>query len=466
MSESSLLNSPNVKLNGNLILQGQNTYIQFPNGTQQNTAGGGSGGDVYTNVNNTFLQSSMNTFLGDVQITGAFQVDNTQTNIGQLSGNGGEVNTSIGANSLHNITTGQANSSFGGYSLSSLTTGIDNTSCGYNGLNSCTIGSYNTAVGFSTLLDTTNGNLNTALGYQAGENNTGSNNTYLGSNATQLPTDTNSYQYLTLIGANAIPINSGQSNQVVLGRNTDNVYIPSSSINLGVSISSNLYVSGNTTFSVTPKQPALGTYPILNNTNGSATIGYVNNAIAYTLSANNSFTGNNTFGGPTQFSVTPSQPAQTYPISGNDNGSATIGYVNSAIGTPSTTIITNNCGVVSNIVGWNFNLPNIGQYLTFKCYTNNTGATSVYSSGATITNDGTSIFATGSIVLQNITIGGVNSTGYAFGNILSNGATFSIDQLAGGISCSAIATYAAGSYPLTYFAAAPCTMTIIFTKVY
>jgi len=176
-------------------------------------------------------------------------------------------------------------------------------------------------------------------------------------------------------------------------------------------------------------------------------------------------TGTNSFTNVNTFSQTPTTTAsQTYPQTTNTTQFSTIGYVNSAIGI-TTTITTNNCGIISNIVGWTFNLPNIGQYLTFKCYTNNIGATTTYSTGATITNNGTSIFATGSVVLQNINIGGL-TTAYAFGSILSNGATFSIAQTAGGTSCSAIATYAAGSYPLTYFAAAPCTMTIIFTKVY
>lgn len=228
---------------------------------------------------NTF--TTTNIFDGDVQISGVFLVDNTKTNIGQLTGDG--VNTSIGGNSLQSVTTGEANTSFGGFSLSLLTTGIDNTSCGYNGLNSCTIGSFNTAVGFSTLLDTTTGDANTAIGYQAGENNTGSNNTYLGSNATQPPTDTTSYSQLTLIGANTIPVVEGQNNQVVLGRDTDNVYIPSSSINLGVNTSSNLYVSGNTILSQDLTFSSASSSIVLNDT-----LGFQNsNATSYPLQLRN-----------------------------------------------------------------------------------------------------------------------------------------------------------------------------------
>jgi hypothetical protein len=207
MSAQSYSNLANSEFNGNIVLTNPSSYIQFGNGSKQSIAGGGSGGNVSTDQDNTFEDGYTQTFQG------AISIDNTQSNIGQFQ----NANTAIGI------------------SLSLLTTGADNTCLGYNAGSSITTSSFNTAVGFSALLDVTGSN-NTACGYNAGVNDeTGSNNTYLGSEAQQQDLDTSSYNYLTLIGADSEPVEVGSDNQIVLGRlnGDDNLYIPGNNIFLG-----------------------------------------------------------------------------------------------------------------------------------------------------------------------------------------------------------------------------------------
>ena len=100
--------------------------------------------------------------------------------IGQTA-NGIPSNTSMGIQSLSNVTTGAANTAIGYSTLSTLTTGTNNTGIGYLSLVSAT-GSGNTAVGASAGVLT---------GF------TGSNNVYLGASAT--------------------PSGTGASNEIVIG---------------------------------------------------------------------------------------------------------------------------------------------------------------------------------------------------------------------------------------------------------
>lgn len=245
MSSQSFANLANSEFNGNIVLTTPNSYIQFPDGSQQTTAGGGGGGgNVSTDQPNTFEIGFIQTFDGDVI------VDNNNTNFGQygnnnigfgegvffninlLSANG---NTAVGTNVCSSLTTGDLNCGVGSFSLAAITTGNENTCIGNNsGVNILT-GSNNCSVGSSSLIDATGSN-NSAIGYASGENDVyGSNNTYLGSEAHQENSDTNQYEFLTLIGANAEPVNVGSNNQIVLGRLTgdDELFIPGNNIFLG-----------------------------------------------------------------------------------------------------------------------------------------------------------------------------------------------------------------------------------------
>jgi hypothetical protein len=135
------------------------------------TAGGG---DVFLAGNNTFT--------GTNDFTSTFTVDNTQTNIGQLTTS--TYNTAIGDNALISLTTGNSNTAFGFYSLPSLTTGNDNTGLGWYSLGSMVLGGSNTALGYASLSLSTADNNNTAVGFWSGKNlDGGSNNTFIGYDA-------------------------------------------------------------------------------------------------------------------------------------------------------------------------------------------------------------------------------------------------------------------------------------------
>lgn len=261
MSAQSFSNLANSEFNGNIVLN--NGYIQFPDGSQQTTAGGG-GGNVSTSTINTYTNTSVNNFEAaeitcDTQVLGdnstyvantAFvqstvgsvgQYDNFNTAIGGL--NFGNLNTTLANNnsafgnaSLYTITDGYINSCVGANCAYNLTTGNNNSLIGFQCCNDLTTGSYNSSCGSFTL-QITNGSYNSTLGYESGLNDFGlsSYNTYLGAGASQTNTDTNSYEYLTLIGAGSEPVNVGSDNQIVLGRlnGDDELFIPGNNIFLG-----------------------------------------------------------------------------------------------------------------------------------------------------------------------------------------------------------------------------------------
>lgn len=102
------------------------------------------------------------------------------------------------------------------------------------------------------------------------------------------------------------------------------------------------------------------------------------------------------------FNLTPTQPAQTYPITGNDNASATIGYVNSAVGTGNFSITSTNTSTNS----WSFTIPNnYGYGFTYNLYT--TGIPVAYNTGG-----GTQpTWSAGNITLQSNSIFFVSGNG-------------------------------------------------------
>jgi len=290
MSSNTFSNLENSKLNGNLILT--NGYIQFSDGSQQSTAGGGGGGgNVSTNTINTYTNTSVNNF-EDAEITCATQdsqdnsysvantafVQNVVGTVGQLSNNctgignrvlqnatgdnnngfgvgtlpntSGIDNCAFGFESLNSCTTGFSNCGFGNGTLSNLTTGYDNMAIGLQALLSLETGQSNLAIGTNAgSIISPNSSFNVLIGNQTGEYLLGNNNTCIGNISGPLTTDTNTYNYLTCIGSNSVPVNVGGSNQLVLGSITGNetVYIPSGNIVLG-----NNQVTPNFTFTLQP----------------------------------------------------------------------------------------------------------------------------------------------------------------------------------------------------------------------
>jgi hypothetical protein len=96
------------------------------------------------------------------------------------------------------------------------------------------------------------------------------------------------------------------------------------------------------------------------------TIGNITNPNTIQLSSDTTtnnqldISGNLSVSGSIGFSETPTQPAQTYPITNNNNGSATIGYVNSA--STQTQIGTANSSSVSEPVPFSYTfggIPNV-----------------------------------------------------------------------------------------------------------
>src|ERR1700677_2336767 len=95
-----------------------------------------------------------------------------------------EGNTAMGAEALHNLTSGYYNTASGLNALFSNTTGSYNTASGSNALYSNTTGTHNTASGYEALYFTTTGIEDTGVGYGAlHTNTTGKENTALGNEA-------------------------------------------------------------------------------------------------------------------------------------------------------------------------------------------------------------------------------------------------------------------------------------------
>lgn len=94
--------------------------------------------------------------------------------------NQGNANTAIGANALHDNTTGYWNVATGTNALKANTTGFGNTATGTSALATNSIGNNNTAMGLNTMIVGT-GNDNTAMGSGALNSiNTGNGNTSIG----------------------------------------------------------------------------------------------------------------------------------------------------------------------------------------------------------------------------------------------------------------------------------------------
>jgi hypothetical protein len=129
--------------------------------------GGGTSGSVSLNVN----------FAGPGAAATAARSDHTHQAPGL-------DNTSVGAFTFANLTTGEKNSAFGHAALYNLSTGSFNTAVGFQALNAVSSGAENTAIGQRALQRLGTGMRNTAVGNFALESeNDGSSNVAVGSNA-------------------------------------------------------------------------------------------------------------------------------------------------------------------------------------------------------------------------------------------------------------------------------------------
>jgi hypothetical protein len=185
-------------------------------GVYINTVSGQTDGVTQIDGAYTYLNSSTTTISSTTT-----SITNDATISGLTVGKGGgsvDTNTAVGVSAL------VANT--GGY---------QNTAVGLSTLAANTGGYQNTAVGDSALVANSNGYNNTAIGYQSGSENasalgqTITNCTYLGSNTGNFSSST-SYDSSTAIGVNAV---ISDSNQIVLGTDTEGVFLPGAYLQIG-----------------------------------------------------------------------------------------------------------------------------------------------------------------------------------------------------------------------------------------
>lgn len=183
--------------------------------------------------------------LSNVDINGLLNVDNNSQFNGRIQQNILNSNTQFGGGfSFSNNTTGYSNCAFGQGTLNANTTGYNNTAIGTSALEFNTTALNNTAVGVASLRNLTSNDSNVGVGVSTLGSTTnavgctavGTGSLFylvdnsnrcsaLGFGADVPDTDNHPYQYLTLIGANSIPLAPNIDNQIVLGRPVDNVYV-------------------------------------------------------------------------------------------------------------------------------------------------------------------------------------------------------------------------------------------------
>lgn len=84
MSAQSYSNLANSNINGNLILSTSGSYIEFSDGSKQTTAGGGSGGNVSTNQDNTFETDYTQTFNSSAIFNNEVNFNNGPINFNEI----------------------------------------------------------------------------------------------------------------------------------------------------------------------------------------------------------------------------------------------------------------------------------------------------------------------------------------------------------------------------------------------
>ena len=142
------------------------------------------------------------------------------TNSGAAAG-GQHSHTSFGYHSLKSSTSGDNETAFGSRALESDTTGIANCALGSYAAQATTTGSYNTAIGTGCLEKATTANQNVGLGHQAGYNNTGNNNVFIGEKAGNTKTSGNNN---IIIGRYAQASSNTVSDEITLGTSSSSKF--------------------------------------------------------------------------------------------------------------------------------------------------------------------------------------------------------------------------------------------------
>jgi hypothetical protein len=164
----------------------------------------------------------------------------------------GSNNIAIGSESLLS-NTAIYNIGVGTFSLQLNTTGQQNIGIGYGSLQYNTTGQQNIGIGYGSLQYNTTGSSNTAIGVNSGVNSiTGNSNTFLGNSTDLSNNGITQFSTSTAVGYNSKITNS---NQIVLGTTTENVFIPGRYLKIGGTYNpasgNALDVSGNGIFTGT-----------------------------------------------------------------------------------------------------------------------------------------------------------------------------------------------------------------------
>ncbi len=206
---------------------------------------------------------------------------NTAIGNSSLSANTtGGYNVAVGLSALQNNTTAFSNTAIGQRSMYLNTTGGNNTATGFNSLASNTSGSGNVAFGDHAGFDNTTGIGNIFVGQNAGTgSNTGLGNICIGTSATVANGTANS----TVIGNS---VSTAQSNAVIIGANTQNVGIGTTTPATGFQLSVNGNANHYGIFGTTNEPGGWGIYGTSTGaTSSSANYGVFGYASGSTLAA-------------------------------------------------------------------------------------------------------------------------------------------------------------------------------------
>ena len=256
-------NSPNPNSAIIMIPNGGNCVIGKPNvediGNVFEISGNSDLKGLFTVNDATLDVSNTSMFFGDLSATPTDFDRNTAFGYNALSGVNSNRNTAFGHEALYGGVTGGVdggmNTAVGNYSSRILTSSTKNVSVGHNSLKYANVNSnQNTCIGADTFERiTTNSSENTCIGFSIGGRlSDGSYNSFFGAE-TDVDSNTESYSYSTALGYGAT---IDASNQIVLGRSQEYVYIPSTTasdssttgalvVSGGAGIGGNLNVANN-----------------------------------------------------------------------------------------------------------------------------------------------------------------------------------------------------------------------------
>lgn len=273
---------------GNLVLGSviDTTSVNFT----YNTAVG-----IEALVNNT--EGKGNTAFGyqALKAQTGYKLYNTAVGYQALENNLGDYNTAVGSNALGSHTNGYGNVAMGMDALKSLSgTNLFNVSVGYQALQALPSGNGNTAlgtwaglnkgggsdnviIGFNAAREGGNGGSNTLVGYGAGYYATGSRNQALGLYAGYRLTGNNNTSIGYYAGVIDLSTNVSGSNNTYIGNEaTPTSTSPSNEIVLGNSSIANVYTAGEltlgtstTSIKYTNQRPSGNNYCLVGSTDGT-----------------------------------------------------------------------------------------------------------------------------------------------------------------------------------------------------